>query len=83
MAGSGGERRVRVGEERSRRPARSPTRVSDAMAARILTMRESLVARRLFCGAQAIAWELEERRSRGALGADDSSGAGPGAGLCR
>lgn len=47
-------------EERPRRPTRSPTRVSDAMAARILTMRESLIARRLFCGAQAIAWELEE-----------------------
>ena len=47
-------------DERSRRPGQSPTRVPDTMAGRIVTLRESLAARGLFCGAQAIAWELEE-----------------------
>jgi hypothetical protein len=46
--------------ERSRRPVQSPTRVAEPLAAQILAMRQSLAARGLFCGAQAIAWELAE-----------------------
>lgn len=46
--------------ERSRRPVESPTQVSAPLAAQILTLRQSLAERGLFCGAQAIAWELAE-----------------------
>lgn len=51
-------------EEQSRRPAQSPAQVSAEMTATILTTRRSLVARGLFCGAQAIAWELEDLQVR-------------------
>jgi transposase-like protein len=47
-------------EERSRRPKRSPRRVVSAIEAEILATRRSLARRQLFCGAQAIAWELRE-----------------------
>jgi hypothetical protein len=47
-------------DERSRRPQRSPARIASEVEAAILTTRRSLVARELFHGAQAIAWELAE-----------------------
>ena len=47
-------------EERSRRPSRSPRRLTAALETAIVTMRRSLQERQLFCGAQAIAWELTE-----------------------
>jgi putative transposase len=46
--------------ERSRRPARSPRRVTAEREATILATRRSLARRHLFCGAQAIAWELRD-----------------------
>ncbi len=48
-------------EELSRRPAATPTRASDATEARVLHLREALTAGDLFCGAQAIRWEMEAR----------------------
>ena len=47
-------------EEHSRRPARSPRQLTGAQETAIVTMRRSLQHRQLFCGAQAIAWELAE-----------------------
>lgn len=47
-------------EEHSRRPARSPRQLAAAQESAIVTMRRSLQQRQLFCGAQAIAWELAE-----------------------
>jgi putative transposase len=45
-------------EERSRRPQQSPRRVTSDLEAVIVATRRSLAQRQLFCGAQAIAWEL-------------------------
>jgi putative transposase len=47
-------------DEQSRRPRRSPGRVSADLEATIVATRRSLAQRELFCGAQAIAWELDE-----------------------
>ena len=47
-------------EERSRRPRREPRQVAAAVETAIVTTRRSLAQRELFCGAQAIAWELAE-----------------------
>jgi putative transposase len=44
--------------ERSRRPATSPRRTDDETERAVLTLRHALVSERLFCGAQAIQWEL-------------------------
>ena len=46
--------------ERSRRPKRSPRRIASRLEAEILATRRSLVRRGVFCGAQAIAWELSD-----------------------
>jgi len=46
-------------EERSRRPATSPSRATDATERAVLTVRHALVSSGVFCGAQAIRWELE------------------------
>ena len=54
----------RWAEEHSRRPKRSPRRVASALEAEILAMRRSLARRHMFCGAQAIAWELSEGGTR-------------------
>src|SRR5215210_7199586 len=45
-------------QERSRRPQQSPRRVATDLEATIVATRRSLAERQLFCGAQAIAWEL-------------------------
>ena len=47
-------------EEMPRRPRQSPRRLAPAVEAAIVTARRSLARRHLFCGAQAIAWELHE-----------------------
>jgi len=47
-------------EEQSRRPSPSPRHVAPDLAAAIVTTRRSLQQRQLFCGAQAIAWDLAE-----------------------
>ncbi len=47
-------------EERPRRPQRSPERITSKVEAAIIATRRSLAQRQLFCGAQAIAWELAE-----------------------
>jgi putative transposase len=47
-------------DERSRRPARSPRQLTAALETAIVATRRSLQQRQLFCGAQAIAWELSE-----------------------
>ena len=47
-------------EERPRRPQRSPGRLASDVEAAIIATRRSLAQRQLFCGAQAIAWELTE-----------------------
>ena len=47
-------------EEQSRRPKRSPRRVAAALEAEILATRRHLARRQVFCGAQAIAWELSD-----------------------
>lgn len=46
--------------DQSRRPHHSPTRLSQELAAIVALVRLSLYNRGLFCGAQAIRWELEE-----------------------
>ena len=46
--------------DRSRRPARSPTRSSQEIEAIVTLVRLSLYNRGVFYGAQAIRWELEE-----------------------
>jgi putative transposase len=46
--------------ERPRRPIRSPRRLASELEAAIVATRRSLAHRHLFCGAQAIAWELAE-----------------------
>jgi putative transposase len=46
--------------ERPRRPTRSPRRLASELEAAIIATRRSLAHRHLFCGAQAIAWELAE-----------------------
>lgn len=46
--------------EGSRRPKHSPVQVDAGTVVTILTTRESLAAKGLFCGAQAIRWELED-----------------------
>jgi putative transposase len=51
---------ARWADDASRRPRRSPRRVAADVETAILTIRRSLVQRHLFCGAQAIAWELAE-----------------------
>ena len=43
----------------SRRPHVSSTRIAAAIESAVVTARRSLADRGLFCGAQAIAWELE------------------------
>jgi putative transposase len=48
----------RWAEEHSRRPQQSPRRVASDLEAAIVATRRSLAERQLFCGAQAIAWEL-------------------------
>ena len=47
-------------EERSRRPPPSSRQLSASLETAIVTTRRSLQQRELFCGAQAIAWELAE-----------------------
>ena len=47
-------------DEHSRRPPPSPRQVASALESTIVTTRHSLQQRQLFCGAQAIAWELRE-----------------------
>ena len=47
-------------EEQSRRPAPSARQLPPTVATAIVTARRSLQRRQLFCGAQAIAWELSE-----------------------
>ncbi len=47
-------------EAHSRRPARSPRQLTAAQETAIVTVRRSLQQRQLFCGAQAIAWELAD-----------------------
>jgi putative transposase len=47
-------------EERSRRPPPSPRQLGAPLETAIVTTRRSLQQRELFCGAQAIAWELAE-----------------------
>jgi putative transposase len=47
-------------EEHSRRPSPSPRHVAPTLESAIVTTRRSLQQRQLFCGAQAIAWELAE-----------------------
>ena len=44
--------------ERPRRPRHSPTQITSEINAAIVTARRSLAQQHLFCGAQAIAWEL-------------------------
>lgn len=44
----------------SRRPTQSPRRVASPVEAEILATRRSLARRGVFCGAQAIAWELRD-----------------------
>ncbi len=44
----------------SRRPKTSPTQLETATVATIVTTRQRLAAQGLFCGAQAILWELED-----------------------
>jgi len=51
---------ARWAEERPRRPQHSPGRVASDVEAAIIGTRRSLAQRQLFCGAQAIAWELTE-----------------------
>ena len=51
----------RWAEELSRRPAKSPTRTADDSEDRVLSLRAELVSSELFCGAQAIRWEMEAR----------------------
>lgn len=51
-------------EEHSRRPRRSPRRVAAALEAEVLATRRSLTRRQVFCGAQAIAWELSDAGAR-------------------
>lgn len=46
-------------QDRSKRPGSNPRRVSDDMVEAIKLVRLSLYNQGLFCGAQAIAWELE------------------------
>jgi hypothetical protein len=46
--------------EAPRRPKHSPRHVPSATESAIITTRRALAQRRLFCGAQAIAWELQE-----------------------
>jgi putative transposase len=46
-------------QDGSRRPHRSARRTAATIETAIVTARRSLVQRGLFCGAQAIAWELE------------------------
>lgn len=48
--------------ERSRRPHQTPTRISAGLESLVTTVRQGLAAAELFCGAQAIQWELAERR---------------------
>jgi len=48
----------RWAEERPRRPHRSPSRLAPTIETTIAATRRSLAQRHLFCGAQAIAWEL-------------------------
>jgi transposase-like protein len=47
-------------DDRPRRPTRSPRRLPPDLEAAIVATRRSLAHRHLFCGAQAIAWELAE-----------------------
>lgn len=49
-------------EEQSRRPAESPTRTSDDTEDRVLSLRDELASGDLFCGAEAIRWEMEARK---------------------
>ena len=49
-------------EELTRRPASSPTRTSDDTEERVLKLRDELVLGDLFCGAEAIRWEMEARK---------------------
>jgi hypothetical protein len=46
--------------EHSRRPHRCPAAIPAVRESAILAVRQSLVRRHLFCGAQSIAWELRE-----------------------
>jgi transposase len=46
--------------ERSRRPQKSPTRTSPEIEQLVLVIRRHLVGEGLFCGDQAILWELED-----------------------
>ncbi len=49
-------------QERSRRPAKSPTRTADGTEQTVLWMRDELASSDVFCGAAAIHWELEARK---------------------
>lgn len=48
-------------EERSRRPLTNPLQSSEQVVAIVLEMRSALSEQGLFCGAQAILWQLEEQ----------------------
>lgn len=45
--------------ERSRRPARSPSRIEASVRARVVEIREELAGQGRNCGAQAIVWHLQ------------------------
>lgn len=47
-------------EERSRRPHQSPRQTPEGVQQAVLQTRQQLQRQELFCGAQAIAWQLED-----------------------
>ena len=47
-------------KEQSRRPLTTPTRIPDEVEQAVILVRRSLYNKGLFCGAQAIRWELED-----------------------
>ena len=49
-------------KDRSKRPHHSPAQISTEMEQIILDIRDEFSEEALFCGAQAIQWEMEERR---------------------
>lgn len=49
-------------EERSRRPATSPTRTAETTDRSVLSVRDELASSDVFCGAEAIHWEMDARQ---------------------
>ena len=47
-------------EDQSRRPKRTPAQISDEIEQAVVLVRLSLYNKGLFCGAQAVLWELED-----------------------